>query len=111
MMLSSSPQVAPRLAPSRPAEREGRSAGDGHLLERDGARARVDEADPLPIGREERGTRRAQTRERRRFELIQCAHEELRAGGSRPFVDDARAVRRDREVDTLVVHGQRRRTR
>ena len=55
--------------------------------------------------------RRAETSEWRWLEPVQCAHEELVAVGSDPFVDDVCAVSRDRQVDAHLVQSQRRRTR
>ena len=92
------------------ADGKHRSARDVHLLESDGG-TDVDEADPLPIRRKERGLRRAQSDERRWLELIQCAHEELVAVSSGPLVDDLSSVPRDREIDADLVQGQCRGTR
>ena len=62
-----------------------------------GRRTRRDEADPFAIGRGERSPRIACFHERRRFELIECAHEELKPpSGADAFVHDASA-REDRQ--------------
>ena len=110
MMLSSSPQVAPRLAPSRPQRGRAGPPLMATFLSVTGPGS----TKPIhcPSGDENGARGVPERRERRRLELIQCAHEELRASavGCDPFIDDVRAVRRDREVATLGVHGQRRRT-
>ena len=57
-----------------------------------------------PSGERNGALRRAQSSEWRWLELIQCAHEELVAVGSDPFVDDVCTVPRDRQVDAHLVH-------
>ena len=64
----------------------------------------VHEPDPLPIGGDERPTRRA-GEHGHRLERVERADEELRAIVA--DIDDARAVRRDRQVPVVAVDGQR----
>ena len=68
----------------------------------------VHEPDPLAIGGDERPARRA-GEHRHRFEGVERADEELRAAVA--DIDDAGAVRRDRQVAVVPVDGQRGGTR
>ena len=86
-------------------QRDRRPAGHRHLPQRVAA---VHEPDPLAIGRDERPARRA-GEHRHRLEGVERADEELRAAVA--HIDDAGAVRRDRQVTVVAVDGQRGGTR